>query len=1013
MPLDGLHRSDFVPESTGVDAPEAVRSISSFPLRATLRFRVRARNNSSLSRFRVMKFVSRAVPSVALVAAVLLSTAPTALAIDAPGGSSGGGSGGAAPGAMAPVEIQPSPNVQQAIDAFLASNPGASVNVRGGNISRVFGRAFAHGDSPIGTADSFVAEAAPMFGVDPADLLAIGPFPDGSRVIPLTYDAASDSYKFTLVTYTQHLNGIPVFRSDLRVLVRNEEGFPAVLASSSLFDLGDFPQTFNQGPISPSQIDQNRLIRAVRGQYRERPRISEVEAVIWAGVDHEPQAPRLAYKFVTEGGLLHQPDTYRKFLYVVDAATNRILFQENQICFLSLSGKVQGLATQGVGADICGDEVAEGLPYAAVQVGSETVYADAQGNWVANNVPPSVTSASSTIGGLYFTVVDSVTTTSSITTPVSGGPVDFVHNAANTDALVRAQVNAYIEANIIRDLVMAQNPAYPVIAGQFGPNAFRINTNLAQTCNAFYNGTSINFFQSGGGCANTAFSTVVHHEFGHHVVASGGSGQGAYGEGMSDCMGVLVEDQSVLAVGFGNNCGAGIRNADNNCQFSATGCSSCGSAIHSCGQLMSGCVWDLRELWLAQYPADYRQRLANIVINSVPLHGPVTTINADITIDFLTLNDDNADITDGTPDYLTIADAFGQHGMPAPPIQALKFTFPNGVPTAVAPNGTTTLAVQVENLSGVAQPGTGVFFWRSGSAGPFTSVPMTQTGLSTYSVQIPSTVCLSTVQFYVQAQTTTNLVVSSPGDAPTTVYSAISAGGVDLAVDDELESGGTGWQAGIAGDNATSGQWVLVDPIGTAAQPENDRTPDGVNCFITGQGSPGGSLGEADIDNGVTTLVSPVFSALGGDAAFVSYWRWYSNNTGASPNADSMPVEISNNGGATWTLLENVSENANAWVFRSFRVSDFVAPTANMRLRWRASDLGSGSLVEAGVDDFRVTIYDCTVAVPGDLNGDGSVDAADLAILLGAWGGSGAADLNGDGTVDASDLAVLLGNFGG
>ncbi|MFO0827583.1 MAG: FG-GAP-like repeat-containing protein [Phycisphaerales bacterium] len=46
---------------------------------------------------------------------------------------------------------------------------------------------------------------------------------------------------------------------------------------------------------------------------------------------------------------------------------------------------------------------------------------------------------------------------------------------------------------------------------------------------------------------------------------------------------------------------------------------------------------------------------------------------------------------------------------------------------------------------------------------------------------------------------------------------------------------------------------------------------------------------------------------------------------------------------------------------------------------------------------------------PADLNSDGVVDAADLAILLGAWGGTGPADLNGDGTVDAADLAILLG----
>jgi hypothetical protein len=47
-------------------------------------------------------------------------------------------------------------------------------------------------------------------------------------------------------------------------------------------------------------------------------------------------------------------------------------------------------------------------------------------------------------------------------------------------------------------------------------------------------------------------------------------------------------------------------------------------------------------------------------------------------------------------------------------------------------------------------------------------------------------------------------------------------------------------------------------------------------------------------------------------------------------------------------------------------------------------------------------------------NNDGAVNAADLSLLLGAWGASGgAADLNGDGTVGAADLALLLGGWTG
>ncbi len=52
-------------------------------------------------------------------------------------------------------------------------------------------------------------------------------------------------------------------------------------------------------------------------------------------------------------------------------------------------------------------------------------------------------------------------------------------------------------------------------------------------------------------------------------------------------------------------------------------------------------------------------------------------------------------------------------------------------------------------------------------------------------------------------------------------------------------------------------------------------------------------------------------------------------------------------------------------------------------------------------------------ACPGDLNGDGAVNAQDLAMLLGQWGSESLLpDLDGDGVVTAADLARLLGFWG-
>ncbi|HMN96829.1 MAG TPA: GC-type dockerin domain-anchored protein [Phycisphaerales bacterium] len=60
---------------------------------------------------------------------------------------------------------------------------------------------------------------------------------------------------------------------------------------------------------------------------------------------------------------------------------------------------------------------------------------------------------------------------------------------------------------------------------------------------------------------------------------------------------------------------------------------------------------------------------------------------------------------------------------------------------------------------------------------------------------------------------------------------------------------------------------------------------------------------------------------------------------------------------------------------------------------------------------YTYTVVELT---PGDLNGDGIVDGADLGLLLSAWGSENfAADLNGDGVVDGADLGLLLAAWGG
>ncbi len=337
--------------------------------------------------------------------------------------------------------------------------------------------------------------------------------------------------------------------------------------------------------------------------------------------------------------------------------------------------------------------------------------------------------------------------------------------------------------------------------------------------------------------------------------------------------------------------------------------------------------------------------------------------------------------------------------------QPAVVAFPLGRPATVPADVAT--AVRIAAYPSWGSPSiTGVTLYARIADGEFTPVPATGLGGGAWTADLPAAPCGATVGWYVRVETSAGAATAPfAGAAAPFTATAVEQ---SLAFDDDFESD-LGWTAGVAGDTATSGQWVRVDPVGTAAQPENDVSTDGTRCFVTGQGAAGGAIGAADVDGGVTTLLSPVLDLSNPDAT-IRFARWYSNNQGGAPNSDSMPIEVSRDG-ATWVQLENVSQNAGTWVERSFRVGDFILPSSSGRVRFRAQDLGTGSVVEAAIDEFRVVSEGCP-APPGDLNGDGRVDAADLALLLAAWAATGGpADLDGNGVVEAGDLAVLLASW--
>lgn len=246
-------------------------------------------------------------------------------------------------------------------------------------------------------------------------------------------------------------------------------------------------------------------------------------------------------------------------------------------------------------------------------------------------------------------------------------------------------------------------------------------------------------------------------------------------------------------------------------------------------------------------------------------------------------------------------------------------------------------------------------------SGPVT-LPMSATvNPDEYTASIPAQPGGTWVDYFIVAEDGDGNRATDPGGAPPTTHSFF-VGTITAAIVDDLEAPGT-WSVGDTGDNATTGVWERVDPNGTwsgstPVQPEDDRTPaPGVNAYITGQSAVGAAQGTNDVDGGKTTLFSPVYDLTSLNNARVRYFKWYCNDTGSAAGSDVWQVHASDDSGSTWAVVESTTTSNHSWNMVEVDLAGVITLSDKVMFRFIAADEGSGSIVEAGVDDFSIVTY--------------------------------------------------------
>ncbi len=634
----------------------------------------------------------------------------------------------------------------------------------------------------------------------------------------------------------------------------------------------------------------------------------------------------------------------------VDAHTGEIVWRYNDIHF-----DHQGSAESQVQAGThCNGVTTQTMPYLRVTAsGIGQTITDADGSW---NFEGSTGEINIT-ADLYGPYIDMNN---------YSGPEAQYSGVAQEGQPLDLQMNPFNSQQDERDTFDAINDIhdfFETFAPGFGYTQQRISAYVSRNdgyCpgNAWWDGT-INFCSAGESYENTGeIQGVVQHEFGHGVqdFIVGWQGNEGLGEGNGDILACLMTQDPALGRGFFvDNCVSGIRSAENNLVYPDD---VVGQEIHYAGQVILGFNWDAMILMQAMYGEE-----EGTLITAANWHYGRTLLQPTSQPDqvFATFfaDDDDGNLDNGTPNHAFYCEAAGNHNFDCPEILVgVLFSHTPLNDTTDSTNGYEVVA-EIWSTEAELVASTVLLNWRVNGGG-WNQEIMTSGANDFFSAEIPAQASGS-VDYFLSASDGAGNTGSVPALAPESLFNFLVATSID-----DVEVAGD-WVAGAAGDNATSGLWELVDPNATSAQPEDDHTTDGINCWITGQQTIGEGDGFNDIDGGATTLFSPVYDLSSYSEVTLRYWKWYSNNMGYSPNEDYWDVSLSNDGGGSWVVLEHTTQSTNAWVSHTVNILDHFTEVGQVQLKFVASDENGGSLVEAGIDDLVIVAFSGLTGVDDSL----------------------------------------------
>ena len=809
----------------------------------------------------------------------------------------------------------------------------ASFNNLTGTVHRAYGGSIQVGvpsgmENAAFLAESFLRTEQTVLGVNVGDLY-------------LTSSRHRGHHWF--VDFGQRYQGLDVFNS--RVSVRISDRGNVVLVECEFYPHMDV-QTM---PVIFGQVVLDAALHGITGfeAVSRKP-----ELVVFPLPQDDAIEYRLAYR--TEISTAEPA----RWLTIVDAVTGEILYRRNLIYSETVDGFVNGTIFPATPFDTL---VSRPFEFERVQIGGVSpVYTDPDGFFTAEVPDQQQRTIATSFYGQCVQVLND-----------QGAEASFNGNIIPGDTLLIAWLsgnsrtderNSYYHTNVIHDFIKALDPDFTDL-----DFPLTCNVNLAQTCNAYWDGSSINFFMAGGGCSNTGeIADVIYHEYGHGITDyqyRPSAPSGMQHEGWSDYTAATITNQPLIGRGFYSGDPEGyIRTVDNTNRWP----DDLNGESHNDGLIIAGALWDLREALSPR--TGYCDSLFHFARYGLSVN------YQDYVLDILIYDDDDDNLFNHTPNWDYIIPAMDLHGLA--PLDRMVISHDplgdtddssNPYPVVVQLNYTLTPAFSDSIF----------VMYKTQRDTVFQALGMQPTGnLDEYTASIPAQPPQTLVEYYISLTDFSHRLFTDPVSAPRPTYFFLVGLQMTMQFADSLEQA-TAWTVGAPDDDADTGIWERVDPNGTYSdsipnypyQPEDDHTPDpGVYCFVTGQhplGNP--DNGVNDVDHGKTSLQTPSYDLSSYANPVVEYYRWFTTNRNID---DTFFVYISGDGGSTWELVERMILVENSWKRSRFLVNQVLSQVSDVRLRFVAADEGANSLVEGAVDDLTLYSFEITgvnedVSLPG------------------------------------------------